>query len=354
LGPLKTHLKNGFFTSSPEPFFFPDIGTFFNQDESIAFELIDRLHDAGCKFLKGEILHSEDICLPKDICGTESYYNPETGKMVTENYRELIERKVISFKTYERIFEHSKKLGMKLVLSVYDHEGISFANAMDCRVLKIASSNINHQHLIHLVAQTGIPMVIDTGKASLEDISRAVQWAKDGGAEDLLIQHSPPAPPKPHSAQNLNFMKTLGEFYGLPFGLSDHSNCNRMLLAAVAIGARVLEKGICQDSPNPDQDVAHALPIGRVRESLESLNIIHQAMGKGVYDHSSPPAKHPSRMGLVLRSGVRAGDEINDTNIGFAFPALSIDAQEWPNIKGKTYRSDLKKGTVLEWGHVKF
>jgi sialic acid synthase SpsE len=119
--------------------FFPDIGTFFNQNMDIAKNLIMCLHKEGAPLIKGEILHDESIALDDDTYET---YLGIDGQIKKERNRNLIKRKVVSFSAYEKLFTYCKSLEMGFVLSVYDNKGAEFAREIGAEALKIASSNI--------------------------------------------------------------------------------------------------------------------------------------------------------------------------------------------------------------------
>jgi sialic acid synthase SpsE len=173
---------------SQAPLFLPDIGTFFNQDMTQAAQLAKRLSNAGVSVVKGEILHSADICLK--VAGNEKYWGRKSKDIIEEDYYSLILRKVVSLKAYEELFSYCHELGMQVVTSVYDFEGANFANSVGVAALKVASSNITHQPLIEHMAGIGLPLIIDTGHSTLEEAARAVNWAQDAGAKHLVIEHS--------------------------------------------------------------------------------------------------------------------------------------------------------------------
>ena len=312
--------------------FLPDIGTFFNQDLEQAKLLIDELASAGVTTIKGEILHNADICLATDV--VESFYGHHSGKMIKENYRSLIERKIVSLKDYKKLFEYAKSLNLNIVLSVYDNEGADFALQLGCLALKVASSNITHQPLIEYIATLGLPIIFDTGHTSIEEATRAIGWAKDRGNFDLLIEHSPPAPPNSVELHNLNFMLTLATATRLPFGLSDHHCTEEMLYAAVAMGATVVEKGVCADDMLDEQDAGHAIGISQIKEILPKLNNIAEALGDGIRDLPRDREKYKSRMGLVAKKMIPKGTALSLENVGFAFPALGIGTEYWSEVCG--------------------
>lgn len=332
------------------PLFLPDIGTFFNSDMKLAKEMVDILFESGVQIIKGEILHTADICL--NDSGDEKYLGRESGKQVNENYRALIERKVVSLESYGKLFSYCRQLGMDLILSVYDSEGVDFAVSLGVVALKVASSNITHQPLIEYIAQTKLPVIIDTGHSTVEEISRAVNWARDSGSEKIVVQHSPLPPPNSIESHNLKFMKTLGGVLGVPYGLSDHHQSEEMLYAAVAMGATVVEKGVCPDGMGDEQDGMIALPVSEVKDVLEKIENISLALGDGSRNLRRDREKYKSRMCLVAKHDLSSGSVVNEENVTFAFPLLGIGTEYWDVVSGKKLVRSVKHGEPITWEDI--
>ncbi len=331
------------------PLFLPEIGTFFNQDIDIARKLISELRDAGATVIKGEVLHDADIALDDDT--PETYLDVE-GNPVTERYRDLIERKVVPLADYESLFGHCRSEGLGLVLSVYDFRGAEFARDIGASALKIASSNIVHRPLIEHVARIGLPMVIDTGKSTLEEIARAVQWAEDAGARDIMVQHSPEAPPAPIENHHMRMLPAFRRIFDRPVGLSDHFHGEEMLYVAIALGAHSVEKGIYPDALQAEQDIHHAMPLSRVAEVMEKCRRVHLALGSEMRYLRRDRVKYISRMGLAAGADLEPGDRIDLRNVHFAFPARGIPVEHWEIVEGWTLRRAVSAGHPIRWSDV--
>ena len=331
------------------PVVLPDIGTFFNQDMQLAERLMQAVAESGARYVKGEILHDADICLPSD---TAEHYLGQAAEPVSENYRALIERKTVSLDQYRRLFESCPRLGLGLVLSVYDPSGANFAREVGACALKIASTNVVHAPLIRYCASLGLPLIIDTGKATLAEAERAVSWAREGGATRLIVEYSPPAPPAPLERHNLRVLPELQKLFGLPIGLSDHHHGEEMLYAAAALGCRVLEKGLCDTDADADQDVFHALPLQRLREVINACHNVHAALGEA-HAAYAPPAERPSaRMGLVAQCDLQPGEKLTLENVRFAFPTLGIPVEKWDAVAGNSLSKPVAANTPVDWSDV--
>ncbi|WP_288349401.1 N-acetylneuraminate synthase family protein [uncultured Thalassospira sp.] len=330
------------------PLLLPDIGTFFNSNVEEAIVLIDSLIDQGVEIIKGEILHDPSICL--DDGTLESYYSPKSGLMVEERYRDLIERKVVSLDDYDRIFRHCRNRELAFVLSVYDFAGADFALQSGAAALKVASSNIVHEPLIRYLANTRKPLVIDTGRSTMDEIDRALSWARSSGAEDIILEHSPPPPPAPVEHQNIRILDTFADKFDCLTALSDHHSGPEMLYAAAARGVSLLEKGVCSDDKEDDQDVAHALRVSDFSEVNRVCQTIYSGIGVG----ELPPVKKKktSRMGLVAAKNLSEGEYVSSESVSYAFPALGIPVEYWSRVNGSRITKSVEAGKPLEWDHV--
>ena len=333
------------------PLFLADIGTFFNQDMKQAKELVTELSNVGLPVIKGEILHTANVCL--DDKTTETYLD-QKGNQVTESYRELIERKIVSLSSYEDLFLFCKNINLEFVVSVYDFEGLDFSKDMGAVAIKIASSNIVHQPLIEYASKMELPLILDTGKSTIEEIARAMNWMKDAGAKEIIIEHSPDAPPNSLQMHNLKFMQTLGSTFGVPYGLSDHHSSEEMLYAAVAMGASVIEKGVIPNNLNSDQDVYHALPIHKVGEVYKKCINISIALGNGVRNLHRRREKYKSRMGLIAKKELEKNETVNLSNVTFAWPARGIPVEFWEMVEGTKLKVQIKKGDIIRWTDVRY
>jgi sialic acid synthase SpsE len=332
--------------SERKTLFLPDIGTFFNDNIDLALTMVDQLAQANIPVLKAEILHNADICLESSL--KEYYYSPLKKTMIEEDYRKVIERKIVSLEDYEKIFNRVKSKGCELVVSVYDNEGVDFAVNQGVIAIKIASSNITHKPLIEYVAKTENTVILDTGHSTLEEIARAINWFNDLGKKDIIVQHSPLAPPVPIEEHNLKFMQTLGGCFNLPYGLSDHHIGDEMLYAATALGASIVEKGVCPDQLGDEQDRAHALNISQAIFVQKKIDNIARGLGNGIRHLERDREKYHSRMGLIAKMDIVKGGELSDKNIEYAFPVTGLAVEYVGFILGKKTKRPIMAGQPIK------
>lgn len=334
------------------PVFWPDIDVYFQRDLNQAFHLIDKIAEAGGRFLKGAVLHRGSLCLKG--ARPMSYYNKSTDKMVSEPFETIVDRHVVPLEMLHRVMSHARRTGLSLVLSVYDNEGLAFAKDVGALAIKIPSSNITHKSLIEVVAESALPMVIDTGRSKFWEIERAVTWAQEKGAgERLIVQHSPPGPPAHAALFHLRMIPHMYRVFACPVGLSDHHRGLAMLPLAVALGASVIEKGLVIDDAKADIDIAHALPVSRLREALVMIDECWYALGESIRPDAEVPMSSVDRMCIIAHRKIAEGEVITRDAIDFAFPPIGIVAEEIDCLLGATAKVSILRGEPIKWSDVR-
>ena len=340
------------------PLFFAEIGSYFNGDVDLAAGMIKSILAAQADVpeqpvaLKTEILNDREICLPGDTTET---YAAKDGRTRQENYRTLIERKVVPLEEYAHLFKMATDADVPLVVSIYDFVATDFAVAHGAAALKIPSSNLVHIPLIRHAASKGLPLVIDTGRSNIAEVHRAVATARAAGCEDIVIQHSPDGHPALPKAHNLRIMQTYLNTFGVPVGLSDHHVGLEALYLSIALGATVLEKGVHVAADELDQDISHSAAIEDLPRILRSVYASWQSMGLPARD---PKATIDGVIGtsqrqcLVAKHDLEVGSIISFDNVRFAFPCKGIQVEHWDLVAGWKVTSPVAAGTPVQWQDV--
>lgn len=340
------------------PVFFAEIGGFFGQDMALASEMVGRVIATAQAvpeqptLLKTEILHDAEICLPGNLLET---YAAKDGRVQQENYRALIERKVVPLAHYAELLRLCRDQGMPFLVSVYDLAGADFAVREGTAALKIASPNIIHLPLLRHCAGLGVPMVLDTGRATFGEVQRALDVVRAAGCEDIVVEHSPDGHPALPRAHNLRILQTYQQAFGLPVGLSDHHVGLEMLYMSIALGASVLEKGVHVAPDELDIDISHAMDLRQMGDVLRSIHACWQAMGKtarDMRDRIEGVLGSSQRQCLVARADLVPGQPIGLDTVRFAFPNRGIGVEHWDLVRGWKLKSPVAAGHPLAWGDV--
>ncbi len=328
--------------------FMAEIGTFFNKDIDLALKLIKASVDAGAPIVKSEILHNPDVSI-KDS-GLLKSYNYARGSK-TEPYRDIIERKIVSLDRYRELYGYCQSLGVPFVASVYDVEGIDFFVEIGGSAIKIASHQMNNIPLVRYAARTGLPILIDTGRAYFWEVARLVHAAQAAGAGGVIVMHHPGANPAPPEAHHMRVMQTYKEALNIPVGLTCHYRGDEMLYLAVGMGANLLEKGVVDDPDREEMDLVSAAALGDVPEIVRKVNNCWKAIG-----HAPMPIVEPRDVsnwkGLVARRPIAAGEVIGYDNVLFAWPPIGIPAEYWDAVAGKPVSRSFEANEVIRWEDV--
>lgn len=340
------------------PVFLAEIGGFFGQDMALAESMIRQIIRVGRAVphqpmvLKTEILHDAEICLPG---ATMETYASKDGRVQRENYRALIERKVVPLAHYAQLLGLCRAQGMPFLVSVYDFAGADFAVEQGAVALKLASPNLIHLPLLRHCAAKGLPMVLDTGRATLAEVHRALEVVRQTGCQDVVLEHSPDGHPALPKAHNLRILQTYLQAFGLPVGLSDHHVGTEMLFMSIALGASVLEKGVHVAPDDLDIDISHSMDLNNLQSVLESIHQCWQALGKPARDLSDPiegVLGTSQRQCLVAKDALRPGQAIDLHTVRFAFPRAGVGVEHWDLVQGWRVRRAVQAGQPIQWGDI--
>lgn len=334
-----------------KPMFWPDIDLYFKRDIDNAKRLVEAIVNSGGEFLKGAVLQRSSICLKSNI--SAQFYDQNEQKIISENYRDIIERHVLPLELLDEILTFASGAGLKIVLSVYDQEGLEFAQEHGAIAIKIPSSNITHKRLIENVAQSDTAIVIDTGRASFDEIVQAYDWVKSKNAENkLIIQHSPPGPPAVSQRYHMNMLKYIKDYFDITVGLSDHHLDLNMFPIAIALGAKVIEKGVVLNKEKSDIDLSHALCSSRIGEALNLISDTYNSLGNNLRPNGELPEEHIDRMCLIAKHNIPANSIISEDMLDFSFPPLGISADKIDNIIGIESKAFIPKGAPILSKHI--
>ena len=329
--------------------FVAEIGTFFNKDVDLACEYVTASVEAGAPVLKTEVLHSADVCLPGT--GMSHKYNHANGDY-TEDYRALIERKVIPLNGYRRIFAHCRDLGVPFIASCYDSEGVDLMVETGGAAIKLARDNIDNIPLIRYASATGLPIIFDAGHAYLDEVAAAVRNAREAGAGGVIVNHHPGANPAPASEHNLALMASYKDTLDVPVGLSCHYRGDEILYAAIGIGVNLIEKGVVEDPDRVEQDLVSAASLSELAEIIRKVRNCWDAIGTP-YPEVSEPRDLSTRKGLVAKRDIAPGEEFDESNLRYAWPPEGVSVRDWDVVEGRQAKTALQAGEPLTWDSVR-
>jgi pseudaminic acid synthase len=248
------------------------------------------------------------------------------------------------------LFAEAEKLGVELFGSVFDNSSVDELEQFPVKAYKIASPEIVDLGLLKKVAATGKPVIVSTGLASLGDIARAVDCLTEHGCKDVILLKCTTAYPTPPEEVNLKTVQSLAQAFGCPVGLSDHTVGIGVSIAAVTMGACVIEKHIKLDDGEETVDSFFSLTINEFKNMISEIRRAELAIGKVEYSLTPEAAKNSNgRRSLYVSQTINAGETITESNIRSVRPGYGLEPKYLPLVLGRKVSQDLHAGDRLSW-----
>ena len=244
-------------------------------------------------------------------------------------------------------------LDLTLFSSPFDKTAVDFLEQMDVPAYKVASFEITDIQLIEYIASKGKPVIISTGIAELADIEEALAACRRQGNDQIALLKCTSAYPAPMEEVNLRTIPNMINRFGLPVGISDHTLGISVPIAAVALGARIIEKHFILDRNLGGPDAAFSIEPEEFRTMVRTVRDVEAALGKVSYELSDRVRKNRIfARSLFVVADIRRGDLFSDQNVRSIRPGYGLAPKYLPQIIGKRAGRDLKKGTPLDWDMI--
>ena len=316
-----------------------------NGDLEIAIETIRAAKRAGADAIKLQTYTADTITLD---CDNEDFIIKGgtlwDGKTLHGLYKEAF----TPWEWHEELFRVAKEEGFVCFSSPFDFTAVDFLEQFDVPIYKIASFEITDIPLIEYTASKGKPMIMSTGIATYEDIQLAVDTCRAVGNNDITILKCTSAYPAPIEEANLIMMQQFAKDFDVKVGLSDHTLGITLPVAATMLGASVIEKHFILDKSIGGPDAAFSLDEAEFTQMVKAVRGAQKAIGKVSYEltEKQKSGKQFSRS-LYVSKDVKKGDLISKENVRSVRPGYGLHPKHLEDILGKTFNSDIEKGTAF-------
>jgi len=266
------------------------------------------------------------------------------------NLHDLYREAYTPWEWQPRLRSVAHELGIELFSSPFDASSVDFLESMSVPAYKLASFELVDIPLIRRMAQTGKPLIMSTGMATLEEIKEAVQTARDAGAIQIALLKCTSAYPAPIEEMNLRTIPELARHFDLPVGLSDHSMGSAVPIVAVALGACIVEKHITLSRANPGPDSAFSLEPDEFKATVNAIRLAEKALGGIHFGFSShEQSSRAFRRSLFIVEDMKCGDIFTQNNVRAIRPGDGLHTRYLPEILGSRASCDIERGTPLKW-----
>ena len=316
----------------------------------VALSSVRAAREAGSDAIKIQTYTADTITLN---CAREDFQVKGTlwdGRTLYDLYQEAF----TPWEWHKAIFEEARKQGLVCFSTPFDRTAVDFLEKLGNPICKIASFEITDIPLIDYAARKGKPMVISTGIALPEDIELAVRTCREAGNEDITLLKCTSSYPAPIEDANLRTMVDMKERYGVKVGLSDHTMGCDVAVAAVALGATLVEKHFIMDRSIGGPDAAFSMEKEEFAAMVRSIRNVEKAMGGVVYPTDAALIKgREFCRSLYVARDMKAGDIITEENVRSVRPGFGLHPKYLKDILGKRIARDTKMGERMTMDLVK-
>lgn len=322
-----------------------------NQSLDVALQIVEAAARAGAHALKLQTYTADTMTL--DLDQGEFFIKDPDSLWAGSSLYDLYQRAHTPWEWHEPIFARARELGMLAFSTPFDESAVDFLESLDVPAYKIASFENTDLPLIRRVAATGKPLIISTGMASIAELDESVQAARQAGCRDLVLLKCTSTYPASPANSNLLTIPHLRELFGCEVGLSDHSMGVGVSVAAVALGATVIEKHFTLDRSAGGVDASFSLEPGELASLVVETERAWQAMGQVRYGATQAESKSMMyRRSLYVTRDMQAGELFSADNVRAIRPGLGLAPKHYDALLGRRARQALKRGTALDWALI--
>lgn len=315
-----------------------EAGVNHNGDFNTALKLCDAAKEAGADVVKFQTWKTEAI-ITKTVAQAE-YQQENTG--VQESQFDMLKRLELSYDDFRKIKEHCDSIGIQFASTADEAESLDFLISIGIPFIKIGSGEIGNVSYLRYMGSKKMPVILSTGMSSLADIDISIQALREGGATDITLLHCTTSYPCVFENVNLNAMNTIRDAFKLPVGYSDHTLGSTVAIAAVAMGARVVEKHFTLDKNMEGPDHKASSTPDEFKEYVQSIRNIEKAMGNG----EKVPTKVEQEISkvvlkrIVAKRPIAKNQIITEGDICVKRSGIGLPCNKWDIIVGTKARKD--------------
>lgn len=320
------------------------------QDFEQAVRIVRAMKAAGVDAVKVQTYTPDTLTIQSD----KEYFQIRggtlwDGRTLYDLYREAY----MPWEWQPRLQALADELGLDFFSTPFDATAVAFLESLDVPAYKVASFELVDLPLIRAAARTGKPLLMSTGGASREEIGEAVDAARGAGCTQLALLKCTSAYPALPEGMNLRTIPDLAAKLGAVAGLSDHTLGTTVAVAAVALGACVVEKHLTLSRRVPGPDAAFSLEPDEFKAMVEAIRTTEKALGGVTYGVAADEAKSRAfRRSLFVVKDVKAGEVFTEENVRSIRPAHGLHTRHLSEILGRNAAQDIERGTPLRWEHV--
>lgn len=323
-----------------------EAGVNHNGNFELAKKMIEEAKVAGADAVKFQTFKTENLV--STYAPKADYQKKTTG--IVESQQEMLEKLELSYEEFTNLEKYARELKIDFLSTPFDEESIDFLSTIQMPFWKIPSGEITNLPYLLKIEKTKKPIILSTGMCTLDDIKQALEVFDSYNRSDICLLHCNTEYPTPYNDVNLYAMQTLKDKFGVNIGYSDHTEGIEVSLAAVALGATIIEKHftLSKDMIGPDHKAS--IEPYELNKMVKCIRNIEVSLGSGNKVPTESEKKNITivRKSIVAKTKIIKGTTFTEENITIKRPGNGISPMKWFNVIGKTATKDFEVDEVIE------
>ena len=343
-------MSNDSLDTSTRAFIIAEAGVNHNGSMELAAKLIDAAVAAGVDAVKFQTFKTEKLVTR--LAGKAGYQRETTNK--NESQFEMLKKLELSYEQHLKLIEYCKQKEIMFLSTPFDEESIDMLEAIGVEIYKVSSGDLTNMPMLKYLSKKGKPIILSSGMATMVEINEALHWIRSEGNEKIAVLHCNTSYPTPMTDVNLNAIRKMKEVLNVPIGYSDHTLGIEIPIAAVAIGASIIEKHFTIDRSLPGPDHKASLQADELKLMVKYIRNVEKAMGKWEKTITKSEAENIeiARKSVVANTNITKGCIINEDNITIKRPGTGIEPKYYYEIVGKKAKRDISIDDVITWEDI--
>jgi len=311
-----------------------------------ALKIIEAAKEAGADAVKLQTYTPDTMTI--NLCN--EYFQVKETIWEGKNLYNLYSEAQTPWEWHSKLKEHATKLGLDFFSTAFDTTAVDFLEKLNIPAYKIASFELVDLPLLRRVAITGKPIIMSTGMASLVEIDEAVKTVRASGGNQIALLKCTSAYPAPPEEVNLRTVPHMKEAFGVPVGISDHTLGAEVAVAAVTLGACIVEKHFALSRKNAGPDSSFSMEPDEFKEMVRTIRKVEKALGRVQYQTTEKEKfSKVFRRSLFVVKDMKTGEVFKEKNIRSIRPSYGLHTRHLEEVLGRKAKKDILKGTPLDW-----
>lgn len=348
----KIKLKDGRTLGEGEPcFIIAEAGVNHDGDIGKAKQMIDIAVNAGADAVKFQTFTGEKLASKDAFLAT---YHKKGAISEDETLKQLLKRLELNFEEHKELYDYAKMKGIKFMSTPFDEESADFLVDLGVDIIKISSFHVTHLPLLKHIAEKQLPIILSVGLSTMSDVEDAVNVIRSTGNNNLFLLQCTSHYPSESKDSNLRVMQTLKQTFQLPVGYSDHTKGMTISLAAVAMGACIIEKHFTFDTNSWGVDHDASISPDELRDLVKNIRMVEDSFG-------SPIKKIPEiekeiikvhTVSIVSKVDIPKGTKIIRDMLVIKKPGIGIRSKYLDLVVGRTANVDIEADRLIKWEYI--